>query len=99
MSVKTRIEALEKRLAKPEPEETVVRIQPIIVRTREEVVALKELERAKHLDSPAPPSRPIPRGRVRIVELPAVEAKDLLVKARAVSTQDEGQADSDARES
>ena len=29
MSVKTRIEALEKRLAKPEPEETVVKVRII----------------------------------------------------------------------
>ena len=99
MSVKTRLEALEKRLAKPEQEETVVCIQPIIVCTREEVAALNELERAKHLDSPPPCSRPRPHGRVRIVELPAVEAKDLLAKARAVPTQDEGQDGSEGSES
>jgi hypothetical protein len=87
MSIKTRLEALEKRLAKPGPEETVVRIQPIIVRSRDEVVALDELERIK----PAPPSRPRPRGQVRIEILPDIEAKDVLAKARAASTQDEGQ--------
>jgi hypothetical protein len=95
MSVKTRLEALEKMLAKPEPEETVVRIQPVIVHSREEVIALNELER----DSPPPPSRPRPHGRVRIVELPAIEAKDVLAKARAASTEDEGQEGSAESES
>jgi hypothetical protein len=97
MSVKTRLEVLEKRLAQPEPEETVVRIQPVIVRSREEVIALNELERTKQLDTPPPPRRP--HGRVRLVELPAVEAKDVLAKARAVSTQDDGQEGSAESES
>ncbi len=41
MSVKTRIESLEKRLAKPEPEETVVKVRIITVESREEVEQLR----------------------------------------------------------
>lgn len=87
MSIKTRLESLEKRLAKAEPEETVVRVQPVIIRTREEAAAFQELER----ESPPPPSRRRPHGPVRIEVLPEVEASDVLAKARAASTQNDGQ--------
>jgi 4-hydroxy-3-methylbut-2-enyl diphosphate reductase IspH len=85
MSVKTRIEALEKRLAKPEREETVIHVREIIVHNREEV---EQLRAAGLMDSPRDNNQPIPRGPVRIVIEEAVDAKDLL--ARAVQEQDSG---------
>ena len=87
MSIKTRLEALERRLPNPEPEETVIRVQVIIVHTREEVLALEELER----ESPPRPIRPRPRGSVRLEILPEIDAKDVIAKARAASTKNEGQ--------
>jgi hypothetical protein len=86
MSVKTRLEALEKRLAKPEPDETVVRIREIIVHSREEVVRLRA---AGLTDSSRDNNRPIARGRVRVAIDEVVDAKDLV--ARTASTQNEGQ--------
>jgi hypothetical protein len=94
MSVKTRLEALEKRLAKPEPEETIVRVREIIVHSRQEV---EQLRAAGFIDSSRDNSRPIPGGRVRVVIDEVVDAKDLL--ARALSTQDEGPGGSEASES
>jgi hypothetical protein len=87
MSIKSRIEALEKRLARPEPEETVVRIREIIVHSREEV---EQLRAAGLMDAARENNRPIPRGLVRVVIAEVVDAKDLL--ARSVPTRDEGQA-------
>jgi hypothetical protein len=96
MSVRSRIERLEQATATAAPPATVVRVRVIVVHSREEV---QQLRAAGLLDSCRDNGRPIPRGPVRVVIEEAVDAKDLLVKARAVSTQDEGQADSDARES
>jgi hypothetical protein len=96
MSVKTRLEALEKRLAKPEPEETVIRIREIVVHNTEEI---EQLRAAGLLDSRQDSGRSVPRGSVRLVIEEAVDAKDVLANARAVSMQDEGQEGSDAAES
>jgi uncharacterized coiled-coil protein SlyX len=85
MSIKTRLQSLEKRLAKKEPEETVVRITEVIVHSREEVDQLRE---AGLLDSSRENSRPPTRGRVRVVVDGVVDAKDLL--APTPSTNDEG---------
>ena len=95
MSIKTRIEALEKRLAKPEREETVIHVRVVVVHNREEV---EQLRAAGLMESREAPSRPIPCGPIRHV-FEAVEAKDLLANARTVSTQDEGQSGSEASES
>ena len=75
MSVKTRLEALEKRLAKPEPEETVVRIREIVVHSREEI---EQLRAAGLIDTSRDNSPPITHGRVRVVVDEVVDAKDLL---------------------
>jgi hypothetical protein len=64
MSLKTRIEALEKRLAKPEPEETVIIVRQVVVRTRDEVDLLRA---AGLLDPPLETGRAAPRGPVRLV--------------------------------
>jgi 4-hydroxy-3-methylbut-2-enyl diphosphate reductase IspH len=94
MTLKSRIEALEKRLARPEPEETVVRIREIIVHNREEV---EQLRAAGLMDAPRENHRHIPRGLVRVVIAEVVDARDLL--ARSVPRQDEGQAGSEASDS
>jgi len=60
MSVKTRIEALEKRLAEPEPEETIVRVRVVEISSREGL-------RAAGTERAPPRNRPVPRGRVRII--------------------------------
>jgi hypothetical protein len=76
MSVKTRIEALEKQLAKPEREETVIHVGVIVVQNCEEVAQLREL---RLMDSRQDSNRPIPCGPVRLV-VETVEAKDLLTR-------------------
>ena len=96
MSVRTRVEKLEKLLAKNAPAETVVRVRVVVVSTREEV---EQLRAAGLLDSRQDSGRPIPRGPVRLVIEEEVSAKDVLANARAVSTQDEGQGGSNASES
>ena len=95
MSVKTRIEALEKRLAKNEPTETVVQITVIVVRTRAEV---EQLRAAGLMEPPSPSGQLIPRRPVRVVIKQTVDAKDWLA-ARDAATQDEEQVGSDASES
>jgi hypothetical protein len=76
MSIKTRIQALERKvLDKGEPPEEVVEITEIIVHSREEV---QQLRAAGCLDPPPPCSRPTPRGRVRVVVSQTVDAKDWL---------------------
>jgi hypothetical protein len=88
MSIKTRIQALERKvLAKGEPpEEEVVKIMQIIVHNREEV---QQLRAAGYLDPPPPCSRPTPRGRVQVVVAQTVDAKDWLA-AQGTPMQDKG---------
>jgi hypothetical protein len=55
---------LEKRLAKSEPEETVILVRQVTVTTRDEV---ERLRAAGLLDPPRETARAIPRGPVRLV--------------------------------
>ena len=64
MSVKTRIAALEKLLAKGDPLETVIVVNQVVVRTREEV---EQLRAAGVMDPRRDNGRPLPRGPVRLV--------------------------------
>jgi len=86
MSFRTRIEELEKVLAKNDPPETVIRVTVIVVRTREEVAQLRA---AGVTDSRSDDGRPVPCGPVRLVVEEAVEAKDWLA-ARGIPTHDDG---------
>jgi len=70
MSVKTRLQALERRLAQPEQRERAVRVEIIEVSTREQV---ERLRAAGTLDSPPSPILP---GRVRLELLAPVTADD-----------------------
>lgn len=86
MSVKTRIESLEKRLVKPEAEESVVRVREITARNREEVERLRALG---CLDTPPDKHWPVPRGLVRLV-IEEADVDDVLRTAAATLTQGEG---------
>ena len=79
MSVKTRLEALEKRLAKPEQEEeTIITIRLIEIRTREELLRLQ----AQGMLDTRPPR--IPPGRRARLVLENADAKDVPGKAEPV---------------
>jgi hypothetical protein len=84
MSIKTRIEALEKALVKDDSLGTVVEIAEFVVRTREQVAQLRA---AGVLDSRPDNGPRAPRGPVRVVVKKAVNAEDWLA-ARDAPAQD-----------
>jgi hypothetical protein len=83
VSFKTRLEALEKRLAKSEPTETVVRVRVIVVRNRAEV---EQLRAAGLIDS-REAHRPVARGPVRAIIEKVVEARELLRDHSSIARQ------------
>jgi len=81
MSLKTRIEALEKRLAKPEQAQTVVPVKIIGVHSREEVEQLRALGL---IELHPEPNRKPPRGPIRHV-FEEVTAAEILKSASGTS--------------
>ena len=74
MSLRTRVEALERALQQGDTSaETVVSVRMIVVSTRQEVEALRDA--GVFQDSPG---QPVPPGPVRVTFSGAVEARDLL---------------------
>jgi hypothetical protein len=84
MTVRTRIERLERTLAKGETPETVVRVREVVVHSRAEVEQL----RLAGLMEPSPPqSQSATRGLVRLV-FTETDVNDLLGLVLATPTRD-----------
>jgi hypothetical protein len=77
MSLRTRITALERALARNDPPETVVRVRIIAVHNREEAEALRT---AGLLDPARDNGRSVPLGPVRVEVGEVVDAADVLAE-------------------